>query len=87
MQSSSINTTNERLFDRLASRLKISKEQIYFSGVDQEFKELFAEILGRICKCSIYLSEDINEKDLDVLRLQKGRVFEIEKLLQQGIRK
>lgn len=87
MQSSSINTTNEKLFDRLAGRFNISKEQIYFSNVDEEYKELFAEVLGRICKCSVYLSENINEKELKVLRLEKGEKFKTRDLLDLGYKK
>ena len=87
MQSSRINTTNEKLLDRLAGRFNISKEQKYFSQVDPEFKELFAEILGRICKCSIYLSENVDEKESKVLRLEKGETFKTKDLLDFGYKK
>lgn len=87
MQSSSINTTNEKLFDKLATKLNISYDQKYFSQVDPEFKELFAEILGRKCKSSVYLSEDINEQKSKVLRVKKGEIFKSRELLELGYKK
>jgi transcription-repair coupling factor (superfamily II helicase) len=87
MQTSSVNTTNEKLFDRLAGRFDISKDQNYFSGVDEEFKEIFAEILGRICSCSVYLSNNIDQKEAKVLRLEKGETFKTKDLLDLGYKK
>jgi hypothetical protein len=87
MQNSNINTTSEKLFDRLAGRFDIDKDQNYFSAVDEEFEELFAEVLGRICKCSVYLSRNLEEKEAKVLRLENGETFESRKLLDLGYKK
>ena len=75
MESSSINTTSERFFDKLPQRFNFNKEQKYFSGVDQEFEELFAEILGRRNKVSIYISKNIEEDSGKILRIKKGDTF------------
>jgi transcription-repair coupling factor len=87
MQSSSINTTNEKLFDKLADKIDVNVDQKYFSAVDEEFQEIFAEILGRKCKCSVYLSKNIEEQDLKALRLETGEIFKPKQLLDFGYKK
>jgi transcription-repair coupling factor (superfamily II helicase) len=87
MQTSSINTTSEKLFDRLAGRFNISKTEEYFSAIDSEYEELFAEVLGRIYQCSVYLSKNIQEKESKVLRLKKGETFKNKELLDLGYKK
>lgn len=87
MQSSSISTTSEKFFDRLGQRLNVGKDQRYFSGVDKEFEELFAEILGHKKKTSIYISRNIDEDSTKVLRIQKGNTFKAKDLLDLGYKK
>ncbi len=87
MQTSSINTINEKFFDRLAKRFNISKDQKYFSGVDTEFQELFAEILGTIYQSSVYISKSIEKQKDKRLKLTKGRVFKSKELLELGYKK
>lgn len=87
MQSASINTTNEKLLDKLAQRFQISLEEKHFSQVDEEYRELFAEVLGKKCKCSVYLSLNPDQEEIDVVRLQKGERFNERKVLDLGYKK
>jgi transcription-repair coupling factor (superfamily II helicase) len=87
MQSASITNTSEKLFDRLATRFDIQKDQKYFSAVDEEFEEVFAEVLGKIYRSSIYLSKNIDTREAKVLSLKIGEIFKPSKMLELGYKK
>ncbi|MDD3474975.1 MAG: CarD family transcriptional regulator [Candidatus Dojkabacteria bacterium] len=86
MQSASINTTNEIFLDRLVQKFNLPKSIEYISDVDNDFEELFAEILGRIYKFSVYISKDITKKE-NLFRLERGDRLDIKKLLDLGYQK
>ena len=87
MQSSSISTTNEIFLDSLVKKFDLPKAQKYFSSVDSDFEELFAEVLGRIYKSSVYISKDRVKEDERFLRLEKDRKFNATELLDFGYNK
>jgi transcription-repair coupling factor len=88
MQTSSIKTTSERFLDTLVKNFNLNKAQRYFSGVDSEFEELFAEILGKKYKTSVYISKEISEKEEeDIYRLETGAEFKSKYLLNLGYEK
>ncbi|MCD4811565.1 DEAD/DEAH box helicase [bacterium] len=87
MQNYNHSTTKDNLFNQLSKHFNINKEQKYFSQVDSEFEEIFAEILGRKLQCSVYISKNIEEKNIKVLRLQKGERFESGSLSKLGYKK
>jgi transcription-repair coupling factor len=87
MQTSSINTTSQKFLDRLAGRLNISEDRKYFSGVDTEYEELFAEILGTKFQSSVYISKNIKDQKDKRLKLEKGKDLKSRRLLDLGYKK
>jgi len=87
MQSSTKKITKDNLFDQLSKRFDLNEKEKYFSQVDSEFEEIFAEILGRKLNCSIYITKNIKEKDTKLLRLEKGCKFKTDSFTQIGYRK
>ncbi|MCD4756499.1 DEAD/DEAH box helicase [bacterium] len=79
--------TKKNLFYQLTQHFNIDTKQRYFSQVDSEFEAIFAEILGRKLNCSVFISKNIEEQDLKVLRLQKGDKFESSSLSKLGYKK
>jgi transcription-repair coupling factor (superfamily II helicase) len=87
MQTSSINTTSQKFLDRLAGRFNISEDRKYFSGVDTEYEELFAEILGTKFQSSVYISKNIKDQKEKRLKLEKGNDLKLRQLLDLGYKK
>ena len=88
MQTSSINTTNEKFLDSLIKHFDLNRTEKYFSGVDSEFEELFAEILGKIFKSSVYISKNLSDQEKEnTYSLENGKAFRSKDLLDLGYRK
>ena len=87
MQSSSVDTINEELFDKLAKRFNISGNQKYFCAVDEDFEEFFVEILAKLYKCSVYLSKSVENKKTEAFRFKEGDILKIKNILDLGYRK
>ena len=88
MQTSSINTTNEKFLDSLIKHFDLNRAEKYFSGVDSEFEELFAEVLGKIFKSSVYISKNLSDQEKEnTYSLENGKAFRSKDLLDLGYRK
>lgn len=87
MQSSNRNTTEETFLDELTKIIKIDTTVSTYSNLDKEYKEIFAEIVGRKLSSTVYLSENIQESKLRSLTLNKGDIFDATKLVDLNYRK
>jgi transcription-repair coupling factor (superfamily II helicase) len=87
MQSSNSKTGQSAFVQQLSEKISLDTKDKYYSLVDKEFEELFAEILGNKLQTSIYLSKGKDVDQSKTVRLEKGKSFKSELLVNLGYRK